>query len=88
VDSQVVTPQVSTIIGFAYTPTQRLAEGNHSVSAEVYDQAGNQATSDWSFEVVDNSAPSLGLTKYYYRSPRMGARQPASRHAPWGCGIL
>jgi RHS repeat-associated protein len=66
VDSQVVTPQVSTATGFAYTPTQRLAEGNHSVSAWAYDQAGNQATSAWSFEVVDNSAPSLGVTKYYY----------------------
>jgi hypothetical protein len=62
IDSQVVTPQVNTTTGFAYTPTQRLANGPHSVSAEVYDQGGNQATSAWSFTVEDNSAPSLGVT--------------------------
>jgi hypothetical protein len=53
VDTQVVTQQVSTATGFAYTPTQRLAEGNHSVSAWAHDQAGNQAQSGpWSFEVA------------------------------------
>ncbi len=42
IDSQVVTPQVKTADGFAYTPTVRLVEGVHSVTAQVYDQAGNQ----------------------------------------------
>jgi hypothetical protein len=34
VDSQVVTPQVSTTTGFAYTPTQRLSESGRSGWAE------------------------------------------------------
>jgi hypothetical protein len=42
IDSEVVTPQVNTAGGFAYTPTVRLTEGVHSVTAQVYDQAGNQ----------------------------------------------
>jgi RHS repeat-associated protein len=66
-DSQVVTPQVNTAEGFAYTPTQRLEDGPHSVMAQVYDQAGNQAqTGPWSFSVDTDVAPSLGVTKYYY----------------------
>jgi YD repeat-containing protein len=45
VDSEVVTPQVNTTGGFAYTPTLRLTEGVHTVTAQVYDQAGNQTQS-------------------------------------------
>jgi hypothetical protein len=44
-DSEVVTPQANTAGGFAFTPTVRLADGVHSVTAQVYDQAGNQAQS-------------------------------------------
>ncbi|MEJ2559729.1 MAG: Ig-like domain-containing protein, partial [Anaerolineae bacterium] len=66
IDSQVVTPQVNTTGGFAYTPTVRLTDGVHSITAQVYDQAGNQTQSGpWSFTVVDDSAVSLGVTKYY-----------------------
>jgi hypothetical protein len=58
IDGQVVTPQVNTTSGFAYTPTVRLTEGVHSVTAQVYDQAGNQTQSGpWSFTIVDDSAP-------------------------------
>jgi RHS repeat-associated protein len=73
----VVTPQVNTTSGFAYTPSVRLAEGVHTLTAQVYDQAGNQAQSGpWSFTVFDNSAPSLGVTKYYYHgSQRIAMRQ-------------
>jgi YD repeat-containing protein len=42
IDSEVVTPQVNTAGGFAYTPTVCLTEGVHSVTAQVYDQAGKQ----------------------------------------------
>jgi hypothetical protein len=78
IDSEVVTPQVNTVSGFAYTATQRLAEGVHSVTAQVYDQAGNQTQSGpWSFTVVDDSAPSLGVTKYYYHGTQRAVR-PAS----------
>jgi hypothetical protein len=75
IDNQVVTPQVSTAAGFAYTSTERLADGSHSLVAQAYDQAcaelrrsiGNQTqTGPWSFEIVDNAAPSLGVTQYYY----------------------
>ncbi|MEJ2557885.1 MAG: Ig-like domain-containing protein, partial [Anaerolineae bacterium] len=78
--------------GFAYTPTQRLAEGVHTVTAQVYDQAGNQTQSGpWSFTVVDDSAPSLGVTKYYMLGTQRAVR-PASAarrdsHAPGRCGI-
>jgi hypothetical protein len=66
IDSEVVTPQVNTAGGFAYTPTLRLTEGVHTVTAQVYDQAGNQAQSGpWSFTVSRGTAPSLGVTKYY-----------------------
>jgi RHS repeat-associated protein len=77
IDSEVVTPQVNTTSSFAYTPTVRLTEGVHSVTAQVYDQAGNQPQSGpWSFTVVDNAAPSLGITKYYYHgSQRIAMRQ-------------
>jgi hypothetical protein len=58
IDSGVVTPQVNTASGFAYTPTRRLADGVNSVTAQVYDQAGNQTQSGpWSFTIVDDSAP-------------------------------
>jgi hypothetical protein len=86
VDSEVVTPQVNTAGGFAYTPSVRLADGVHSVTAQVYDQAGNQAQSGpWSFTVVDDSAVSLGVTKYYMLGTQRAVR-PASaarrdRHA-------
>jgi hypothetical protein len=63
----VVTPQVNTAEGFEYTPETRLAEGPHSVTAQVYDRAGNQAqTGPWTFSVDTGVAPSLGVTKYYY----------------------
>jgi RHS repeat-associated protein len=77
IDSEVVTPQVNTAGGFAYTPSVRLAEGVHSVTAQVYDQAGNQTQSGpWSFTVVDDSAVSLGVTKYYMLgSQRIAMRQ-------------
>jgi RHS repeat-associated protein len=73
----VVTPQVNTAGGFAYTPTQRLAEGVHSVTAQVYDRAGNQTQSGpWSFTVSRGTAPSLGVTKYYMLgSQRIAMRQ-------------
>jgi RHS repeat-associated protein len=73
----VVTPQVNTAGGFAYTPSVRLTEGVHTVTAQVYDQAGNQAQSGpWSFTVVDDSAVSLGVTKYYMLgSQRIAMRQ-------------
>jgi hypothetical protein len=52
-DSEVVTPQVNTAEGFAYTPTQKLAEGEHSATARAYDVAGNQTeTGPWTFNVV------------------------------------
>jgi hypothetical protein len=55
IDSQVVTPHVNTTSGFAYTPTVRVTEGMHSVTAQVYDQAGNQTQSDpWSFTLRAN----------------------------------
>jgi hypothetical protein len=39
--------------GFGYTPEERLVEGEHLVTAQVYDQAGNQAeTGPWIFNVV------------------------------------
>jgi RHS repeat-associated protein len=77
IDSEVVTPQVNTTSGFAYTPTVRLTEGVHTVTAQVYDQAGNQTQSGpWSFTVVDDSAVSLGVTKYYMLgSQRVAMRQ-------------
>jgi YD repeat-containing protein len=79
IDSQVVTPQVNTAGDFAYTPTQRLAEGVHSVTAQVYDQAGNQTQrGPWSFTVVDDSAVSLGVTKYYMMLGSQRAVRPAS----------
>jgi RHS repeat-associated protein len=63
----VVTPQVNTAEGFAYTPAQRLEDGPHSVTARAYDQAGNQTqTAPWGFSVDTGVAPSLGVTKYYY----------------------
>jgi hypothetical protein len=66
VHSEEVTPQVNTTSSFAYTPTLRLAEGVHTVTAQVYDQAGNQAQSGpWSFAVSRGTAPSLGITKYH-----------------------
>jgi hypothetical protein len=92
IDSEVVTPQVNTAGGFAYTPAVRLTDGVHTVTAQVYDQAGNQAQSGpWSFTVVDDSAPSLGVTKYYMPGSQRAVR-PASaarrdRHAPGRCGI-
>jgi hypothetical protein len=47
-------------------------------AAQVYDQAGNQAQSGpWSFTVVDDSAVSLGVTKYYYHGD-LRAVHPAS----------
>jgi RHS repeat-associated protein len=77
IDSQVVTPQVNTAGGFAYTPTVRLTEGVHTVTAQVYDQAGNQTQSGpWSFTVSRGTAPSLGVTKYYMLgSQRIAMRQ-------------
>jgi hypothetical protein len=41
IDSEVVTPQVNTAGGFADMPSVCLTEGVHSVTAQVYDQAGN-----------------------------------------------
>jgi RHS repeat-associated protein len=77
IDSEVVTPQVNTAGGFAYTPTVRLTEGVHTVTAQVYDQAGNQTQSGpWSFTVSRGTAPSLGVTKYYMlSSQRVAMRQ-------------
>jgi RHS repeat-associated protein len=77
IDSEVVTPQVNTAGGFAYTSSVRLTEGVHSVTAQVYDQAGNQAQSGpWSFTVSRGTAPSLGVTKYYMLgSKRVAMRQ-------------
>jgi hypothetical protein len=50
------TPQVNTTSSFAYTPTVRLTKGMHSVTAQVYDQAGNQTQSDpWSFTILDKA---------------------------------
>jgi hypothetical protein len=78
IDSEVVTPQVNTASGFAYTPTQRLTEGVHTVTAQVYDQAGNQTQSGpWSFTVSRGTAPSLGVTKYYMLGTQRAVR-PAS----------
>jgi hypothetical protein len=78
IDSEVVTPQVNTAGGFAYTPTVRLTEGVHSVTAQVYDQAGNQTQSGpWSFTVSRGTAPSLGVTKYYMLGSQRAVR-PAS----------
>jgi hypothetical protein len=78
VDSEVVAPQVNTTSGFAYTPSVRLTEGVHTVTAQVYDQAGNQAQSGpWSFTVDDDSAVSLGVTKYYFHGSQRAVR-PAS----------
>jgi hypothetical protein len=78
VDSEVVTPQVNTTSGFAYTPTVRLTDGEHTVTAQVYDQAGNQAQSGpWSFTVSRGTAPSLGVTKYYMLGTQRAVR-PAS----------
>jgi hypothetical protein len=76
-DSEVVTPQVNTTSSFAYTPSVRLTEGVHTVTAQVYDQAGNQAQSGpWSFTVSRGTAPSLGVTKYYMLgSQRVAMRQ-------------
>jgi hypothetical protein len=55
IDSQVVTPQVNTTSSFAYTPTVRLTEGVHTVTAQAYDQAGDQTQSDpWSFTLRAN----------------------------------
>jgi YD repeat-containing protein len=66
IDSEAVTPQVNTAGGFAYTPTIRLTEGVHTVTAQVYDQAGNQTQSGpWSFTVVDDSAPPRHLHTTY-----------------------
>jgi hypothetical protein len=78
IDSEVVTPQVNTAAGFAYTPTLRLTEGVHTVMAQVYDQAGNQTQSGpWSFTVSRGTAPSLGVTKYYMLGSQRAVR-PAS----------
>ncbi len=64
VDGEAVTPQVNSAGGFEYTPEVRLAQSEHSVTAQIYDWAGNQAqTGPWTFTVDDGSAPSLGVTK-------------------------
>jgi hypothetical protein len=37
-----VAPQVNMVEGFAYVPTQKLVEGEHSATASTYDVASNQ----------------------------------------------
>ncbi len=61
-----VTLQINTAGSFTYTPTLRLTEGVHSVTAQVHDQPGNQPqVGPWILTMADNAAPSLDVTKYY-----------------------
>jgi RHS repeat-associated protein len=57
-DGGTVTNPGVTSTGFAFSPT--LAAGNHTVSAQIKDAAGNTGTLSWSFTVVlPPSAPTI-----------------------------
>jgi hypothetical protein len=63
---------------FAYTPASALAYGRHTVVASAADSAGNRsAATTWSFDVTDDTPPSISA-----RTPVAGSTVPGA--APIG----
>jgi RHS repeat-associated protein len=56
-----VVPAHAAIPGFSYTPVQNLAEGAHTVTLSVADNAGNVQNSSWSFD-IDSKRPVATMT--------------------------